>query len=789
MTKHTEALFTIPWLLISLCACKDAITESDVTQAILTPEELDIAAPPLGETTTIGTLTLTHTSGSALLISSVTLVEYGDINELSLIDADDWSGSRLASGASRTLSILWTPRDARPDQGLVTFETNIGPLTARVRTADLDAYSEVNVSGEWIESEPSEGGGRIRIKGVVPGARGDALITITSIGLEPLAISVICLSRSGDLCLNLDELAAEALPFSLCSSVLNNGCIPLDVPDALPSGESFSFSLRYLAPEREVDSSTAQLVIASNASNTPRQVFNVSAAPCLLGVNADSCNLEYCGDGVVQDGEECDDGNTDDEDGCDGACVLNVCGDGVVHRGVEECDDANTNNHDACTSVCEAARCGDGYLWEGMEACDDGDDSDQNRCVSGCVIATCGDGWVWTGVEECDDGNDNNEDECSTGCVETRCGDGVVQASREECDLGPLNGEACRYGEETCEMCTQECHAISTSGEYCGDGVVNGPETCDLGDMPRQECDYGQGTCTFCNAVCQEVEIDAPYCGDGVINGPEECDGQIGCEETCVLSADAPPCAPFCPDLTWVQLSPLSFTMGAEGYSTQEAPSHPVTVAAFQITQSEVTVEHYAACVQAGACAIPRDRNDNPRCNWGAVSRSHHPINCVTWSQARIFAQWMDADLPSETQWERAARGDEGRGLFPWSNADNSAAPSCDLARIAGESDECGVRGTGVVCQHPEGHSADGVCDLIGNVWEWTLDVYQPYASAARDDAPRCSTPTCDSDGGVRVVRGGGWNTYASGWRSTIREGYPANSALNFFGFRVVRSP
>jgi len=326
-------------------------------------------------------------------------------------------------------------------------------------------------------------------------------------------------------------------------------------------------------------------------------------------------------------------------------------------------------------------------------------------------------------------------------------------------------------------------------GEYCGDGVINGSETCDRGDEPRMECTYGQGACSICNDLCQLVENDGIYCGDEIINGPEECDGQLGCEETCTLSADAPSCAPYCPDLSWAQVSALNFELGAEGYSSQEAPAHAAVVEAFQMTISEITVEQYAACVTAEVCEVPRDRNDNARCNWGAANRDWHPINCVTWPQARIFAHWIGAELPSEAQWERAARGNAGQGLFPWSTPNASMPPSCEDAIIAGENNECGVMGTGVVCQHPNSHSAEGICDLIGNVWEWTLDIYQPYELLARDDAPRCSAPDCNGPLGVRVVRGGGWNSYTAGWRSTIREGYAANSALNFFGFRVVKRP
>lgn len=102
-----------------------------------------------------------------------------------------------------------------------------------------------------------------------------------------------------------------------------------------------------------------------------------------------------CGDGTVDIGEECDDGNLDPQDGCGPGCVLERCGDGVAHAG---------------------------------EACDDGNLDDTDGCLVGCVLAACGDGIVQTGVEDCDDANAVLADGCTPACAIERCGDGVVQA-------------------------------------------------------------------------------------------------------------------------------------------------------------------------------------------------------------------------------------------------------------------------------------------------------------------------------------------------------------------------
>ena len=129
-----------------------------------------------------------------------------------------------------------------------------------------------------------------------------------------------------------------------------------------------------------------------------------------------------CGDGIVQDDEECDEGpENDDAAPCTTSCVRNVCGDGLVHDGTEECDDADANGDTApCTSGCRLNVCGDGLILEGVEACDDGyANDDGSACTSTCSVNICGDGLVHEGVEECDDGGQfvDGGDGCSATCT------------------------------------------------------------------------------------------------------------------------------------------------------------------------------------------------------------------------------------------------------------------------------------------------------------------------------------------------------------------------------------
>ena len=145
------------------------------------------------------------------------------------------------------------------------------------------------------------------------------------------------------------------------------------------------------------------------------------------------CTLNVCGDGDQGPGEGCDDGNTADGDMCSATCALESCGNGKVDPG-EECDDGNQNDADMCTNACTKPVCGDKIVQMG-EACDDGGET--ATCNANCTKPACGDSIVnMSAGEECDDGNNVNTDECVAMCKKASCGDTFVQAGVEECDEG-----------------------------------------------------------------------------------------------------------------------------------------------------------------------------------------------------------------------------------------------------------------------------------------------------------------------------------------------------------------
>ncbi len=207
-----------------------------------------------------------------------------------------------------------------------------------------------------------------------------------------------------------------------------------------------------------------------------------------------------CANGVVNSGEECDDGNLDGTDSCTWHCKSAVCGDSFTWTGTEDCDDGNSVNVDDCLNTCVAPSCGDGFVWWiGGEKCDDANTDNTDDCTDTCNIAFCGDGHVWAGMEECDDGNMDQTDGCSNICKLPGCGDGVVEEGVEECDDGDDNpGDAC----------TNDCTIA-----VCGDGVLRpSVEECDDGNEDDTDACPGCKT-----AVCGDrfVQIGVEECDDG----------------------------------------------------------------------------------------------------------------------------------------------------------------------------------------------------------------------------------------------------------------------------------
>jgi formylglycine-generating enzyme required for sulfatase activity len=203
-----------------------------------------------------------------------------------------------------------------------------------------------------------------------------------------------------------------------------------------------------------------------------------------------------------------------------------------------------------------------------------------------------------------------------------------------------------------------------------------------------------------------------------------------------------------------------TFSMGST--EKGESPVHSVDVAAFRLDPDEVTVADYRACVDANRC--PADALTSlPGCNYGDRARDRHPMNCVDWNEAEIYCHWLGRRLPTEEEWEYAARGAAGR-LYPWGNAAPDESRAC-----------FGRDATCPVGELTAGATPEGVRDLAGNVWEWTSSAYCPY------DKPNCESAQ-------RTVRGGSYTAKEGAkLRAALRSGHVVTLRERYLGFRCAK--
>lgn len=238
-------------------------------------------------------------------------------------------------------------------------------------------------------------------------------------------------------------------------------------------------------------------------------------------------------------------------------------------------------------------------------------------------------------------------------------------------------------------------------------------------------------------------------------------------------------------DIEWVSYSGGSMEMGSDHGAPEIRPAHQVIVQPFMMMTGEVSAAQYWACVKAGACSPTPERE-------GCILLGQHSreaVNCVTWKQAKSFADWIGARLPSEIEWEFAARGKELR-RYPWGDEEASCERLNYLDPVSGEG--CGSGEPARPCDHPSGLTPEGLCDMGGNLWEWVQDDWHRSYHGAPDrgvwcDQAHLGEKACSPQKrGEKTYRGGSWYHKKEAALSTSRAGAPADTVSVGVGFRCV---
>jgi serine/threonine-protein kinase len=209
------------------------------------------------------------------------------------------------------------------------------------------------------------------------------------------------------------------------------------------------------------------------------------------------------------------------------------------------------------------------------------------------------------------------------------------------------------------------------------------------------------------------------------------------------------------------------------GWFEDELVPHTVSLDAYYIDLYEVTNGRYAECVNAGVCQPPTETSSNTRSNYyGNSEFDNYPVIFIDWDMAKTYCEWRGARLPTEAEWEKAARGTDQR-TYPWGGEASDAYGNYNNT----------IHDTNAVGSYESGKSPYGIYDMAGNVWEWTADYYSDtyYSSSP------ASNPQGPDSGQGRVLRGGSWYDPAFLIRTTTRllQQYPVD---NNYGFRCARS-
>jgi len=406
---------------------------------------------------------------------------------------------------------------------------------------------------------------------------------------------------------------------------------------------------------------------------------------------------------------------------CSGGGVFECLWDGSGFAAPTSCDDANV----CTTDTCDAKGCAHAAI---DAVCNDG-----NACTTAdaCVQGTC----AGSEPKVCDDGSDCTEDGCD--------------AATGSCTTKPAAG-ACDDGDDC------------TKNDTCVTGACKGePKTCDDANACTIDACVAGGACVHDPAVA------GTPCSGGA------CDGKGACAVASVPAG-------------MVLIPAGSFKMGCvvnDACDADEKPQHSVEVAAFFMDVDLVTAPKYKACVDAGKCTAPKDQSFDSYCNWD-VGKDQHPINCVNWKQADTYCKWTEPKgrLPTEAEWERAARGGLIDSIYVYGSPPTCAGKQENTACFYQGGPGCGMFSTcPVTFSATNGY---GLRDMVGNLWHWVGDWYD----ASYYGVSPSSNPVGPANGSQRSLRGSSFGNDGLELRASRRGAAPPEASGKDYGFRCARS-
>ncbi len=375
------------------------------------------------------------------------------------------------------------------------------------------------------------------------------------------------------------------------------------------------------------------------------------------------------------------------------------------------------------------------------DPCDEIECGEHGSCKDGACVCTHG----YTG-EFCDEAGLCVGIECAENatCVEGIC----------ECDAG--------YEGDSCEVDINECDPNPCmNGGSCAEGVPGAYECSCIGGYTGNNCERcpndadGDGYGYPASALCTHPELDCDDNNPTVYPGsPELCDGLDNqCPgDTGYGSVDEGYGA--CADM--VPIPSGCFNMGdafADGWP-DELPVHEVCLSAFEMDRHEITNAEYAECVGDGRCTAPKSSNSYSRVTYyGDSAYNNYPVIWMEWHQVEEFCAWAGKRLPTEAEWEYAARGGLAGKRYPWGDTISSTDANYDMN--IGDTTEV------------ESYAANGygLYDMAGNVWEWVADWFDEnyYSVSPTND------PTGSANGLHHVKRGGSFDHSTFGLRAANR--------------------